>query len=426
MMPFIARTSCIGSYLDYSPSEILAQNGHAEAACRCGFLIGSAARRSALCASKSQMQKKIYRSTVFLLAAFLCANRASARADAERGVRLKDLVTIEGVRSNHLIGYGLVVGLNGTGDRQQTLFSAQSLTNLLERMGVTISPTLITVKNTAAVMITGTLPPFAQPGVTLDVDVGAMGDCSNLQGGLLVLTTLRGINGQVYATVQGPVITGGFSAGRSANSQTVNHPTVGRIPNGASVERIAPSVAIGSVVKLQLRQADFTTSARVAEAVNKRFTGIAHADNSGLVSVNLPAQFTGQPTEFIAELERLLVEPDHAAKVVINERNGTVILGNSVRISPVAIMHGNLTVTIATTVVPVPAGPLSSAPGAVATQTVVTAKEDKSKNLVLNEGATVEELVKALAAIGSTVRDVIAILESLRAAGALDAELEVI
>jgi flagellar P-ring protein precursor FlgI len=319
-----------------------------------------------------------------------------------------------------------VVGLNGTGDRQQTLFSAQSLTNLLERMGVTISPTLITVKNTAAVMITGTLPPFAQPGVTLDVDVGAMGDCSNLQGGLLVLTTLRGINGQVYATVQGPVITGGFSAGRSANSQTVNHPTVGRIPNGASVERIAPSVAIGSVVKLQLRQADFTTSARVAEAVNKRFTGIAHADNSGLVSVNLPAQFTGQPTEFIAELERLLVEPDHAAKVVINERNGTVILGNSVRISPVAIMHGNLTVTIATTVVPVPAGPLSSAPGAVATQTVVTAKEDKSKNLVLNEGATVEELVKALAAIGSTVRDVIAILESLRAAGALDAELEVI
>ena len=353
----------------------------------------------------------------------------SLQAATDRGTRLKDLVTIEGVRSNQLVGYGLVVGLNGTGDRQQTLFSAQSLTNVLQRMGVTVSPTAITVKNTASVLVTATLPPYAQPGSSLDVDVAAIGDASNLQGGVLILTTLRGINGQVYATVQGPVVTGGFSAGRgSANSQTVNHPTVGRIPSGASVERTAPSIAIGNVVKLQLKDADFTTSARISEVVNKRFggSGVAHSDNSGLVTVNLPAQYVGQPTEFISELERLLVEPDHAAKVVINERTGTVILGNTVKISPVAIMHGNLTVAIETSLVPVPNGPLSSAPGTVAPETTVSAKDEKSRNLVLKEGATVEELVKALASIGSTTRDVIAILEGLRAAGALDADLEII
>jgi len=356
------------------------------------------------------------------------AGAKSLDAAPDRGVRLKDLVTIEGVRANQLVGYGLVVGLAKTGDSQQTYFSAQSLTNLLQRMGVTISPTLITVKNTAAVIVTATLPPFAQPGSTIDVDVAAIGDASNLQGGLLVLTTLRGINGQVYASVQGPVITGGFAAGRTANSQTVNHPTVGRIPNGASVERSAPSVAIGGVVKLQLKEADFTTSARIADVVNKHFgsPATAHADNSGLVSVNLPAQFSGQPTEFISELERLLVEPDRIAKVVINERTGTVILGSGVKIAPVAIMHGNLTVAVETSLVPVPNGPFSSAAGTVAPETTVTAKDEKSRNLVLKEGATVEELVKALASIGSTTRDVIAILEALRAAGALDADLEVI
>ncbi|MBV8866430.1 MAG: flagellar basal body P-ring protein FlgI [Acidobacteriaceae bacterium] len=345
-------------------------------------------------------------------------------------VRLKDLVTIEGVRANQLVGYGLVVGLNGTGDRQQTLFSAQSLTNLLLRMGVRVSPTLITVKNTAAVMITATLPPFAQPGTNVDATVAAMGDATNLQGGLLVLTTLRAVNGQVYATVQGPVITGGFIAGRSqANSQTVNHPTVARIPNGVSIERLAPSVPLGNVVRLQLKEADFTTSARISEAVNRRFSsngGVAHADNSSLVTINLPRAYTNRPTEFIAELERLTVEPDRVAKVVINERTGTVILGSGVRIAPVAIMHGNLTVQIQTHLIPVPTGPFSSGPGSVVPEVSVGAKDEKPRSVLLREGATVEELVKSLAAIGSTTRDVIAILESLRAAGALDAELEVI
>ena len=195
-----------------------------------------------------------------------------AQDPAPHSVRLKDLVTIEGVRTNQLVGYGLAVGLNGTGDRQQTLFSAQSLTNLLLRMGVSVSPTLITVKNTAAVIVTATLPPFAQPGEMLDATVAAIGDATNLQGGVLVLTSLRGVNGQVYSTAQGPLITGGFLAGRgTANSQTVNHPTVGRIPNGASVERAAPSIPLSNVIKLQLKDADFTTSARIETAINHHF-----------------------------------------------------------------------------------------------------------------------------------------------------------
>jgi flagellar P-ring protein precursor FlgI len=346
------------------------------------------------------------------------------------GVRLKDLVSIEGIRANQLVGYGLVVGLNGTGDRQQTLFSAQSLTNILQRMGVSVNPTLITVKNTAAVIVTATLPPFAQPGTTVDATVAAIGDASNLQGGLLILTTLKGINGQVYATVQGPVITGGFLAGRSTNSQTVNHPTVGRIPNGASIEKVAPSTQFGSSVKLQLKEEDFTTAARIAEVVNKHFSistsGIAHADNPGLVTVTIPTKYSGEPTEFVAELENLDVHPDRIARVVVNERTGTVVLGNDVRIAPVAVMHGNLTVEIQTQLVPLPAGPYSSAPGTAVPETTVAAKDEKSRNVVLKNGATVEELVKALASIGSTTRDVIAILESLRAAGALDAQLEVI
>ena len=349
---------------------------------------------------------------------------------AERSVRLKDLITIEGVRSNQLIGYGLIVGLNGTGDRQQTLFSAQSLTNLLQRMGVSVSPTLITVKNTAAVIVTATLPPFAQPGTTLDVTAAAMGDASNLQGGLLVLTTLRGVNGQVYATAQGPLITGGFLAGRSqSNSQTVNHPTVGRIPNGASVERLAPSVPLGNVIKLQLKEADFTTSARISESVNRRFGSngaIAHAENSSLVTIAVPPSYANRSIEFVAELEHLTVEPDRIARVVINERTGTVVLGNEVRIAPVAIMHGNLTVEIQTHMLALPVAPFSSAPSTAVPDVTVGARDEKSRNVLLKEGATVEELVKSLAAIGSTTRDVIAILESLRAAGALDAELEVI
>lgn len=324
--------------------------------------------------------------------------------------RLKELVGLEGVRENQLIGYGLVVGLAGTGDRRQTVFSAQSLTNILERMGVSVSPTAIRVNNTAAVMITATLPPFAQPGSRIDVTAAAIGDAANLQGGLLVLTTLRGPDAQTYAVAQGPVVTGGFVAGKQGNNQTVNHPTVGRVPNGAIVERAAPSIVPTNKLRLQLRQADFTTSARIAEAVNKKFASdnhlVALAENSAVVAVSIPAEYASRSTEFIAELENLPVEADRLARVVINERTGTIVMGKQVKISPVAIMHGSLTVEIQTSYAVSQPAPLSSGTTEVVPKVGVGVKEEQARNLVLKQGATVEELVRALMSIGSTPRDV--------------------
>jgi flagellar P-ring protein FlgI len=345
--------------------------------------------------------------------------------------RLKELVSVEGVRENQLVGYGLVVGLAGTGDRQLTVFSAQSLTNLLQQMGVSVPATSILVKNTAAVMVTATLPPFAQPGMHVDITAAAMGDASNLQGGLLILTSLKGVDGQVYAVAQGSVVTGGFGAGRGGgNSTTVNHPNVGRVPGGAMVERPAPSIVPNGQVKLQLHEPDFTTAQRVSEAINQRFENPAKppakAENSALVSVNVPPDYIGRAVEFVAELENLEVKADRPAKVVINERTGTIVMGKEVRVSPVAIMHGNLTVEIQTTETVSQPGPLSQGTTAVVPQVRVNAKEEKARSLVLNRGATVEELVRALGAIGSTPRDVIAILQSLHAAGALEAEIDVI
>lgn len=343
--------------------------------------------------------------------------------------RLKDLVSIEGVRENQLVGYGVVVGLSKTGDRQTTIFSAQSLANVLERMGVSVSPSAIRVTNTAAVMVTATLPPFAQPGAKIDVTAAAVGDATNLQGGLLVMTSLRGADGQIYAVAQGPVVTGGFVAGRGGVTQTVNHPTVGRVPGGASVERGAPSVQPSSKVNLQLRSADFATSARVADAINKTYgaqTPVAHAENAALVTVAPPPEWKDRMTEFIAGLEELKVEVDAPAKIVVNERTGTIVMGKDVRISPVAILHGNLSVEIQTKLAVSQPGPLSQGRTEVVPDASVAAKEEPAKNVVLKEGATIEELVRALTAVGSSARDIIAILQNLRAAGALDAELEVI
>ena len=352
-----------------------------------------------------------------------------APAAPARAARLKDLVAIEGVRDNQLIGYGLVVGLAGTGDRRQALFSAQSLANLLERMGVAVSPTAIRVANTAAVMVTATLPAFAQPGVHLDITAAAIGAASNLQGGILVFTSLRGADGQVYATAQGPVVTGGFSSGKTGTSQTVNHPTVGRGPAGAIVERAAPSVEPKGTIHLQVLQSDYTTTARIVAAVNQKFAAakpLAQADNAGLVSVAIPGDYSTRVSEFISQLENLTVEADRPARVVINERTGTIVLGKDVRVSPVAILHGNLSVEIQTVLEVSQPNAMAAGTTEVVPQTRVAAKEEKARNVVLKQGATVEELVRALASIGSTPRDVIAILQNLRAAGALEAEIEVI
>ncbi len=223
--------------------------------------------------------------------------------------RLKELVSLEGVRDNQLIGYGLVVGLAGTGDRQLTVFSAQSLTNLLQQMGVSVPSSAILVKNTAAVLVTATLPPFAQPGMHIDVTAAALGDASNMQGGLLVLTSLKAVDGQVYAVAQGSVVTGGFGAGRGGgNTQTVNHPTVGRVPGGATVERAAPSMVPTTQVKLQLHEPDFTTALRISTAINEEFESpgkpVARPENSALVTVNVPPDYVGRAVEFCRQTGR--------------------------------------------------------------------------------------------------------------------------
>ena len=364
-----------------------------------------------------------------LLGLFLIAAAAQA-VDAPPGTRLKEMVSLEGVRDNQLIGYGLVVGLAGTGDHQQTLFSAQSLGNLLQQMGVSINPSVVRVTNTAAVMVTATLPAFAQPGMHIDVSASAIGDAANLQGGMLFLTSLKSVDGQVYAMAQGSVVTGGFSAGKGGNSQTVNHPTVGRVPGGASVERPAPSVTPHGGIKLQLREPDFTTASRISAAINKKYAAgdkpLARPENSALVAVNIPAEFTSRETDFIANLETLLVEQDRPARVVVNERTGTIVMGKEVRVSPVAIMHGKLTIEVQTQEQVSQPNAFSQGTTTTVPQVNTGAKEEPSHSLVLSQGATVEELVHALGSIGSTPRDVIAILESLRAAGALEAELDVI
>lgn len=354
-----------------------------------------------------------------LLASGLCAG----------ATRLKELVNIEGVRENQLVGYGLVVGLNGTGDRRQTLFSAQSLSNLLQQMGVTVSPLAMRVNNTAAVMVTASLPPFARPGARIDITAAAMGDATNLQGGLLVMTSLRGIDGQVYAIAQGPLATGGFVAGPGGNRQTVNHPTVGRVANGASVERESPSTPFTDEVNLQLKHADFTTAARIAEALNRHFgvdAPLAQAKDSARVNVAIPKQFASRSTEFIAAMEAISVEADRVARIVINERTGTIVMGKETQISPVAIMHGNLSIEVTTTYDVSQPAPFSTGTTEIVPTIAVGVKEEKARNLVIKQGSTVEELVRALSGIGATPRDVIAILQNIKVAGALAADIELI
>jgi len=361
----------------------------------------------------------------YLFAALL-ALHSFAVPGAQGATRLKELISLEGVRDNQLMGYGLVVGLAGTGDRRQSVFSAQSLTNLLERMGLTVSPTAIQVKNTAAVMVTATLPPYSQAGSRIDITVAALGDAPSLQGGVLLMTGLKGPDDQVYAVAQGPLVLGGFVAGSGGNTQSVNHPTVGRIPNGAIVERGAPSVNLTAHLRLQLQRTDFAMAARITEALNKRFGAIAHAENAALVAVSLPPEYEKKITEFVAEFERLTVETDSQAVIVVNERTGTIVMGKDVQVAPVAIMQGNLNVEIQTTESVSQPNALSSGSTQKVQQTNVAVKQEPSRSVMLKQGATVEELVRALTAIGSSPRDIISILQNLKDAGALDAELRVI
>lgn len=360
--------------------------------------------------------------------AFLLVAASLVQADT----RIKDLADIEGVRENQLIGYGLVVGLAGSGDRFQTQFTIQTIRNLLDRMGLNVPQAFLRVTNTAAVMVTSTLPAFSQPGNKIDVTVAAMGDATNLHGGVLLMTPLRGVDGQVYALSQGPVITGGFTAGRPSlgSFSALNHPNTGRVPSGGLVERPAPSVMPEREVRLQLRSADFANASRIAAAINEKFrTGeelVAIASNPGVVTVTAPAESPGGAAAFVAELQALRIETDRVARIVVNERTGTVVVGSEVRIAPIAIMHGSLSVEIQTRFDVSQPSPFGQGTTQVVPEVEVNVREEKARHVALGKEATVEDLVRALNAIGVTARDIISILQSLKAAGALEAELEVI
>jgi flagellar P-ring protein precursor FlgI len=264
----------------------------------------------------------------------------------------------------------------------------------------------------------------------IDATVSSIGDATNLQGGLLIMTSLKAADGQVYAVAQGPVLTGGFAAGGNGTTKVVNHPTVGRIPEGALIEKLAPSATPKTEVTFQLKRMDFGTASLIAAAINKKYANLvvppATAENGSVVKVNIPAGYQTRQVEFIAQLEDISVDPARTSEIVVNERTGTIVMGKDVHVAPVAIMHGNLTVEVQTTYSVSQPGPLSTGTTAIVPETQVKASEDKTKNLVLKEGATVEDLVRGLNSIGSTPRDIIAILQDLRAAGALDADLEVI
>jgi flagellar P-ring protein precursor FlgI len=341
--------------------------------------------------------------------------------------RVKDVAALQGVQPMPLIGYGLVVGLNKTGDRRQTIFTAQTLANMLERLGVVVPGNLIKVENIAAVLVTTELPPFARGGARLDVTVSSVGDARSLQGGTLLATALRGTDGRVYALAQGPLSIGGFGGGRGGNSVTVNHLTAGRVPNGALVQagQDAQMPAGGELV-LALNEPDFTTARRLADVVNHDLGDTcARAIDPATVAVRVPAGYA--VPDFMARLEALPLDVDAPARVVINERTGTVVVGSDVRIKASAVAHGNLSVRISTKYdvsQPAPWSPRGETK--VVPNQEVEVSEGDMKLVELEEGITLDTVVRALNALGASPRDIIAIMQALKAAGALRAELVII
>lgn len=344
-------------------------------------------------------------------------------------IRLKDIASFKGVRPNQLIGNGLVVGLNGTGDGTNVDFNMQELANMLSQLGINASRDKMKVKNIAAVAVTALLPAFARVGSKIDVLVSSLGDAKSLQGGTLLLTPLKGVDGQVYALAQGPVSVGGFAAsGQAGGGVTKNHPTAGRIADGATVER---EIALNFLEKedftISLHDADFTTSQRAVAAINRTLRGnYALSQDGGTISVKMPPQYKGQVVPLLASLENLEINPDTVAKVVLDERNGTVVMGANVRISTVAIAHGNLMVRIKEKPRVSQPLPFSEGETVVVPDSSVVVKEGEKHLMVLPEGVSIGQVVQALNAIGVTPRDLIAILQAIKAAGALQAEIEII
>jgi len=360
----------------------------------------------------------------------LLAQPTLALADeTPRGTHIKDVTTIEGVRDNPLMGYGVVVGLNRTGDSQQTVFSTQTLANLLQRMGVQVPALTLRVNNMAAVFVTATLPPFARPGMKIDVTVSSAGDAKSLAGGLLLLTPLKAADGNIYAEAQGPLSLGGYSAGTNGNVKVVNHLTVGRVPEGGIVERdTAVSLTSMSTISLLLRNPDFAAAGDIAAVINKEMgKEAAHVVDSRRVDITGITAGPGGVPEIMARIGNLSVSVNPPAKVVVNERTGTIVMGGNVTLGACSILHGNLAIEIATRLEVSQPAPLSpNGQTVVAPQTQVQASETPAQLIRLQEGATVEELVRGLQTIGATARDVASILQAIKEAGALDADLEVI
>lgn len=366
-----------------------------------------------------------------LIGLMLLLALAATALPARAASRIKDIADIEGVRENQLIGYGLIVGLDGTGDSLRNApFTKQSLEAMLERLGVNTRDATANTRNVAAVMVTANLPPFAMAGSRMDVTVSALGDASSLSGGVLLVTPLMGADGQVYAVAQGSVAIAGFAAGGDGASVVQGVPTVGRISNGAVIEReVAYDFAARDVVRLSLRNPDFATASRMAATINT-FLGLpaAHAANNAVVEVARPAEYGGDMVALVTEIERLLVDPDLPAKIVIDEASGVIVMGENVRVSTVAIAQGALTVSVRETPVASQAAPF--APGG---ETEVLPRTDLEVEERLGAlayfpqgGVALSELVDGLNALGVSPRDLISILQALKAAGALQAEIEVL
>lgn len=347
-----------------------------------------------------------------------------------QGVRLKDIARIEGVRDNALTGYGIVIGLSGSGDSSKNRLTVQSVANALSHFGVNISPDDLSTRNVAAVMVTATLPAFAEPGQKLDVEVSSLGDARSLNGGMLLLTPLDGPDGKLYALAQGAVSVGGYVVDSFGSSEQRNHPTVGRVPNGASVEREAPLGLMGDGRRIDvvLYQPDFITAERVVESLDRNVPGAqAVADDAGKISVH----FNSAPANLvqaIAMIESVPVSPDDAARVVVNERTGTVVAGGDVRIGAVTVSQGDLRIQIQTDyLVSQPEGgyiaPSPSIATAVVPQSHIKVNDPTVKQVTLRDGTTVTDLIAALRSIHLTTRDIISILQSIKAAGALRGEL---
>jgi len=342
--------------------------------------------------------------------------------------RIKDIAAFEGVRDNQLIGYGLVVGLDGTGDSRQTRFTTQTLSNLLNAQGIVVSAQSIQVKNTAAAMVTANLPPFARRGARIDVTVSSIGDASSLQGGVLLMTPLEGPNKQVYALGQGPVSIGGFSVRNSTSGVQKNQPTAGRIPAGAIVEQEVQFTLQGKErLRLLLHEGDFTTASRLASLINSSMkSDLAVPLDNRAVEILVPNSYRRNIVDFITQIENEKLEIDRVAKVVLNEKTGTLIFGKEVRIAPVTIVHGSLTVQVGTEFAISQPGPFSGGETVVVPNQTVEVSEQLADSVTIPEGASIEEIVQGLNAIGATPRDVLAIIQAIKAAGALQSEVEII